>query len=213
MKAGNYDKRFFESTRGRIVTLLRNGSLTVNDLASDLGLTDNAVRAHLLSLERDGIVAQAGMVKGFRKPHYSYALTDEARGLFPAAYDSLFNQLLGVIKGRMVGAVVKDILTEVGRKLGRLRGPREKSFDDRLAGALEAIGELGGAAKVERENSHVRLKSEGCPFAEAVAEHPEVCKVTEAMLSEMVGAPVLETCDRTGSPRCAFEIDGSGGSA
>src|SRR5881398_826577 len=56
MRKTNLDKRFFESTRGRIVLLLRASEKTVNDLAAHLQLTDNAVRAHLLSLERDGLV-------------------------------------------------------------------------------------------------------------------------------------------------------------
>jgi predicted ArsR family transcriptional regulator len=40
--------RFFESTRGRIVTLLRRTAMTTEELAKALGLTDNAVRAHPL---------------------------------------------------------------------------------------------------------------------------------------------------------------------
>src|SRR3712207_7925006 len=39
-----WDKRFFESTRGRIVTLLRRSGRTVEELARALGLTDNGVQ-------------------------------------------------------------------------------------------------------------------------------------------------------------------------
>ena len=49
LKRTKLDKRFFESTRGRIVTLLRGTTETVNELAQQLELSDNAVRAHLLS--------------------------------------------------------------------------------------------------------------------------------------------------------------------
>ena len=87
------DKRFFDSTRGRIVTLLRGTTRTVNELAEELGLTDNAVRAHLLSLERDGLVTQSGIQRGTRKPHFAYELAAEAEHLFPKAYDALLNQL------------------------------------------------------------------------------------------------------------------------
>ena len=83
MEAITFDKRFFESTRGQIVTILRSAPCTVEDLAEKLSLTDNAVRANLLSLERDGLVQQKGMVKGFRKPHYIYGLSESARELFP----------------------------------------------------------------------------------------------------------------------------------
>ena len=58
------NQRFFTSTRGRIVTLLRRASRTVDELAAALDLTDNAVRAHLATLERDGIVQQRGARRG-----------------------------------------------------------------------------------------------------------------------------------------------------
>src|SRR5215813_4960387 len=77
-------ERFWASTRGRIVLLLRRGSRTVNELAGALGLTDNAVRTHLTALERDGLVQTSGTRPSPRKPTLTYALTPEAeQQLFP----------------------------------------------------------------------------------------------------------------------------------
>src|SRR5574341_1702227 len=75
MSRTKLDKRFFASTRGRIVALLRGTTRTVDELAEELELTDNAVRAHLLSLERDGLLRQSGLQRGTRKPHFAYELT------------------------------------------------------------------------------------------------------------------------------------------
>src|SRR5215471_5815189 len=61
--------RFFTSTRGKIVTLLRRESQTVEELARALDLTDNAVRAHLMVLERDGLVRQRGSRRGGGSAH------------------------------------------------------------------------------------------------------------------------------------------------
>ena len=44
--ARHRDERFFASTRGRVVTLLRRSERGVEDLARALGFTDNGVRAH-----------------------------------------------------------------------------------------------------------------------------------------------------------------------
>jgi predicted ArsR family transcriptional regulator len=87
--ATNWEEKFFESTRGRMVTLLRRSGRTVEELARGLALTDNGIRAHLAVLERDGIVRQRGSVRrgsGGGKPAYVYELTPEAEDLFPKAY-------------------------------------------------------------------------------------------------------------------------------
>ncbi len=43
-------KHLLNPTRGRIISSLRAGERTVNDLAVEVGLTDNAIRSHLEAL-------------------------------------------------------------------------------------------------------------------------------------------------------------------
>jgi predicted ArsR family transcriptional regulator len=211
MKRTKFDRRFFDSTRGRLVTLLRGTSKTVNELAEELELTDNAVRAHLLSLERDGLIKQSGIQRGTRKPHFSYQLTEEAEQLFPKAYDALLNQLIAVLKERLTPSALEDVLREVGRSLAGAQAASKKNDDmeSRIARGLVALEAIGGAARVEKENEKLVICSESCPLATAVAEHPEVCGLAETLLSEVIGLEVREECDREGSPRCRFEITGS----
>ena len=52
---------------------MRRAGFTVDELARELDLTNNGVRAHLATLERDGIVRQSGVVRresGGGKPAY-----------------------------------------------------------------------------------------------------------------------------------------------
>jgi predicted ArsR family transcriptional regulator len=202
------DERFFDSTRGRVVGLLRGKSGTVTELAEALGLTDNAVRAHLLSLERDGLVRQSGVQRGSRKPHYAYELTGEAERLFPKAYDALLNQLITTLKGRLPPDTIEDVLREVGRSLAGKHAADGNSGDpeERVRNALGVLKALGGTPGVEREDGRLIISSGGCPLAAAVAEHPEVCELAEALVAEIVGLPVQESCHRGESPRCRFEI-------
>ena len=138
MKRTKLDKRFFDSTRGRIVNLMRGRTKTVNELSAELKLTDNAVRSHLLSLERDGLIRQSGIQRGTRKPHFAYELTDEAEHLFPKSYDTLLNQLITVLKTRLTPKALKEVLREVGRSLASNRtagGKLETRVDKRTGGA------------------------------------------------------------------------------
>jgi predicted ArsR family transcriptional regulator len=208
MTRTKFDKRFFDSTRGRLVALLRGTTKTVNELAEELELTDNAVRAHLLSLERDGLIKQSGIQRGTRKPHFAYQLTQEAEQLFPKAYDALLNQLIAVLKGRLTPLALEEVLREVGRSLAGAQVASQKNGDmeNRIGGALAALEAIGGSARVEKENEKLVICSESCPLATAVAEHPEVCRLAETLLSEVTGLEVRERCDREGPPRCRFEV-------
>ena len=210
MKRTKLDKRFFGSTRGRIVALVRGTTKTVNDLARELGLTDNAVRAHLLSLERDGLIRQSGVQRGTRKPHFAYELTSEAENLFPKAYDVLLSKLIGVLKGRLTPKALKEVLREVGRSLAGNQNSEAANGDlqSRANKALTSLEAIGGAARIEKEGEKLFIRSGSCPLTVAVTEHPEVCQVAESLLSEIFGTTVLERCNREGAPQCAFEVTG-----
>jgi predicted ArsR family transcriptional regulator len=207
MEVTKHDQRFFDSTRGRVVNLLRGGASTVEELAAQLELTDNAVRAHLATLERDGLVQQSGVRRGARKPHFTYTLTSEAEKLFPKAYDALFNQLIAVLKDRLNERELEAVLREVGSSIaaGAASG-QEDDLGSRVQTALKVLAAIGGAAEIEQLEDKFVIRSGGCPLAAAVSVHPEVCQLAETLVSEIVQAPVQESCDRTGSPRCRFEI-------
>ena len=211
MRSTKLDKRFFGSTRGRLVTLLRGSTKTVNELAEELELTDNAVRAHLLSLELDGLIKQSGIQRGTRKPHFAYKLTEEAEHLFPKAYDALLNELIAVLKGRLTPLVLEEVLREVGRSLAAAQaaGQKKGDMESRVGSSLAALEAIGGAARVEKDHEKLVICSESCPLATAVSEHPEVCRLAETLLSEIIGVEVREHCDREGPPRCRFEVIGS----
>ena len=98
----------------RMTALLRHGERTVEDLAPALGLTDNAVRAHLATLERDGLVRQAGLRRGTSKPTYAYAPMPAAERLFPKAYGTLLRMLLDVLTERLPPSAVDDAFAQWG---------------------------------------------------------------------------------------------------
>ena len=207
MERRKLDKRFFESTRGQIVMLLRSSACTVEDLAEKLNLTDNAVRAHLATLERDELVRQSGLRRGPRKPHFTYVLTPEADGLFPKAYDALLNQLITVLKSRLNPAEIESVLREVGRTMAAdAHAKNGDNIEARVRSAVKVLEAIGGSAEVEKNGDKIVIRGNGCPLAAAVMVHPEVCRLTETLVGEIVKVPVAEHCDREGRPQCRFEI-------
>jgi predicted ArsR family transcriptional regulator len=209
MESTKFGQIFFESTRGKIVSRLRHGACTVEQLAQEIGLTDNAVRAHLATLERDGLIERGGLIAGLRKPHVAYRLTNEAGQLFPKAYHTLLNELLVVLKQELDSEKLQVILRKVARRLAadRASNVSDESLESRAARAVAVMHELGGVAIPEIEGDSLLIRSgSGCPFADTVSEHPEICQLAETLLSEIMGLQVREHCQKGSSPQCTFEV-------
>ncbi len=200
------DERFFASTRGQVVTLLRRGHRTVEELAQALALTDNAIRAHLAALERDGLVEQGELRRGGGKPSFTYQLTPEAERLFPKAYGVLLQQLLDVLAERLPRDVIADALREVGHRIAAGNIARDAALPQRLQAALVMLEDLGGLAEAEEFEGGVLIKGYSCPLATAVAGNPDACLLAESLLAELIGVPVHQVCDRSSPPRCRFEV-------
>jgi predicted ArsR family transcriptional regulator len=204
------DERFWTTTRGRIVTLLLREGRTVNELAEALAFTDNAVRAALTALERDGLVRQSGSRPGRRKPNVIFDLTPKAKQLFPKVYGVLLRHLLDVLKERLSAKKLEDIVRTVGHRLAPIYGPiiQASHSQNPIEQAITVLRELGGFCEQHEGNGKVVLRCFECPMAEAVVGHAEVCLLVETVLADVLGVPVHQRCKSDPSPQCQFEIEG-----
>lgn len=200
------NRRFFASTRGQIVMLLRRKNHTVDELALELSLTDNAVRAHLATLERDGIVQQRGARRGSGKPAYVYELTTQAESLFPKAYGSILHELLNVLSQRVSAQELENVLRTVGQRIAAQWRPPLNDPQARLRQAVDVLNELGGLAELEEDEESYTICGYSCPLAAILPGHPETCKLAEALVSEIIGQLASERCERGETPRCLFSV-------
>jgi predicted ArsR family transcriptional regulator len=213
MKHIGWRERLFKSTRGKILDLLRTRERTVNELAAELRLTDNAVRAHLASLERDRLVSQSGIKPGIRKPHITYALGSEAEQLFPKAYGRLVSLLMSIFSRQIKPRSLRAGMRAAGRALAQehLRDLKGKTRQRRIDAALRILKELGGGATFREEAGKHIIYGNGCPIAAATANHPEACLLAESLLTNIIGSPVKERCVRGPAPSCRFEVKSTRG--
>src|SRR5581483_8401167 len=173
-----WNQRFFASTRGRLVLLLRRASSTVEELARSLELTDNAVRAHLATLERDGLVRQIGVRRGpgSGKPAYSYELTPEAEELFPKAYGELLRQLLLALRDSLAQDELEAVLRETARRLAAGHQPAAGlPLEARVAGAVSLLDQMGGLASYEPSTEGYVISGCSCPVRDVLPDNPAAC--------------------------------------
>jgi predicted ArsR family transcriptional regulator len=203
-------RQFLQTSRGRIAEILQRGPATVDQLAAALRLTPNAVRAQLIVMERDGLIRRAGTVPGATRPSHTFELTPELEQFLSRAYLPLLTHLVRTFSRGLRPDRLNALMRQTGQNLaGDVTGgkPFPGDLQLRVKKANEFLKiELGAVTQVRRQNGGFVIQGHGCPLAAITDKEPAVCMAVESLLQELIGAPVHECCNRTGRPRCCFEI-------
>jgi predicted ArsR family transcriptional regulator len=202
-------QQLLDSSRGRIVGVLRGGSLTADDIASQLGLTRSAIRAQITGMERDGVVRRAGQRPGTTRPSHLFELTPEIEQLLSSAYIPLVTQLIDVFAQGVPRRQLEAMLRKAGKNLADELSKGKRPAGDlasRVAMASALMNEELGALTHIEGNGRYLIRGVGCPLAALTGKHPGVCLAMESLVAEIIGAPVRECCDRSKRPHCCFEI-------
>ena len=203
-------QQLLDTSRGRIVTLLQGGGLTANDIAARLRLTRSAVRIQMTAMERDGVIRRAGKRPGATRPSHVFELTPEVEKLLSKAYIPVLTHLVDVFAESLPARQVESLLRRTGEALAHELSQGKTAaggLKARVAAASALLNEhLGALTKVER-NGGIVIRGTACPLAALTGKHRGVCLALESLVTEIVGVPVHECCDRSERPRCCFEID------
>ncbi len=208
------DARFFQTTRGKIVTALRRRhSASAVDLAGEFDLSTNAVRQQLLALERDGYVAERSVKRGPTKPTLEYSLTANADNLFPQYYDRMLSAVLREVKDSLGSEALDAVLGKLGKRAAGKYRERIVAHDAKgKAEELSAILRENGVESdvVQRADGTVELREHNCPYSQSVAEHPELCSIIHTVLHDTVSETTKQVESiATGGAACRFEIKAS----
>jgi predicted ArsR family transcriptional regulator len=202
-------QQLLDTSRGRIVSLLQRGTLTVDDIAEKMGLSANAVRVQITGMERDGVVRRTGRRPGATRPSNVYELTSEVEQLLSRAYIPLLTRLIRVFAEGLPQAQVDAFFRDAGKGIVEELGLK-RSVSGNLRTRVKLVSnvlndELGAITHVE-ENAVYIIRGAGCPLAAVTGKHPAVCRAMESLVAELLDVPVSECCDRSERPKCCFEI-------
>jgi len=204
-------QQLLDTSRGRIVTLLRTGGLTADDIATSLGLTRSAVRVQIATMARDGLVRKVGKRPGTTRPSHVYELTSEVEQLLSRAYIPLLTHLIGAFAEALPALQAERLLRIAGRRLAHELSPagkrRSGGLKARVVRASQVMNEQLGALTYVEGNGGIVIRGTGCPLAALTGKHRGVCLAMESLVGEIVGVPVRECCAREDRPRCCFEVE------
>lgn len=209
MTASRWSRRFFESTRGRVLASLRRADRTVDELARELDLTDNAVRNHLSALERDGLIRQAGQRRGIGagKPAAIYTLHTDAESLLSRAYSPVLAAVVEALTDELPDDRSEVVLREAGVRLARQLGGRASGDSAARARAAASVLEsLGGDTEIAGSEGVTRIRGARCPLSAVVRHRPEMCAAVAALVGEIAGAEARVCCEHGERPRCCFDL-------
>ncbi|MBN1452845.1 MAG: helix-turn-helix domain-containing protein [Anaerolineales bacterium] len=190
------------TTRQKILDYLkRNRTVSSRELARALQMTPANARHHL------GILAADGRVEVIRQ-------RQEGRGRPEKIY-----RLAGALAGDNLSVLADALLMEAGKKvemdaLGkRIAGGRAVSGQPlmrKLASTVERLNSMHYQARWEAGAAGPRIILGHCPYSVLIKDHPELCQMDLALLSELLGGELRQTTKLEsgagGLPFCAFVL-------
>ena len=192
----------------------RKGPVTAEMLAACLGITGMAVRQHLESLERDGLVAHEVRGGSRGRPSKLWRATDAADAHFPDSHAALAADLISQIRAAFGEKGLDRLVSLRTAQQEQAYFPRI-SARATLKGRLETLARLrneeGYMAEVRRDNEAGAwlLVENHCPIRAAARACTGLCREELALFQRVLGKSVR--VDRVshilaGAGRCAYRV-------
>ncbi len=204
-----------QSVRRRITEILKEyGSATVAELADELGMAQVSVRHHLDILVGEDLVELTGVRRrdGAGRPSQVYALTPNALALFPQRNAQLAANVLTELKAVLPQDEVNQILLRVAeRTAAEAPRPTEgQTVEERLDQVTAFLTQKGYSARWENCDGRYELHACNCPYSGVAEQHPELCMMDHAMISQLLPDAMRSDCIRLyshaldGANRCSY---------
>ena len=190
-----------------------SGSLSVGEMAKRLGITEMAVRRHLNTMERDGLVETTLSRQAMGRPTHVYSLTEESEFLFPKNYHGLTLDLLEeLVADSPEHTDVVGRLFEL-RKNKLLRRYEERMKQESMQQKVEAL------AHIQNENGYMVawehdevsggyvIDEFNCPISQVANRFNHACQSELELFKQLLGANVERVeCLAKEGKRCRYLI-------
>lgn len=199
------------STRKKIIlSLKKNGDMSVDSLSKEVNITPMGIRQHLLILERNGIVEYFTKKHGVGRPGFLYRLTDLADELFPKAYEKFAVDLLVDVEEKDGREKISELFKRryertLSEKAALLAG--KNNLSDRLSTLAESLQKDGYIVDLEENGKHYSLKQFNCIISKVAFKYKEACTYDLHLLKKLIGDNVIrQHCLSDGARACVYLI-------
>jgi DeoR family transcriptional regulator, suf operon transcriptional repressor len=188
----------FRGLRAELLVALKKAArpLTAKELAGQFGLTANALRRHLKTLEDDELVAYRREVRGVGAPVYAYSLTEAGQALFPQAYAPVLTAVLQAVRETQGPEGLVALFRRQWSRLVEQATPRlaELPLAERAQLVAELRSSQGYMAEVVTTGAdEARLLEHHCAIRDVAEEFPEICAAEQELIERLLGVSVERT--------------------
>ncbi len=200
-----------QSTRDQILHMLKmKGSLTVSEMAAELGITEMAVRRHLNTLERDKLIRSTLVRQAMGRPTNVYSLSEAADELFPRNYHDITLDFLKDLEEIDGTAKIEALFRRREDRLEeRYRLHVQGALEDRVAALAELQNRKGYMVQWEKDEASgtYYFKEYNCPIAQVARQYTQACNCELSLFRRLLETEVEQTsCMAKGGDHCVYEI-------
>jgi len=200
------------TARQRVVNYLKKQrSASAAQIGRGLNMSAATVRHHLSILLADERIVLIGeqRTRGRGRPMKIFGLSEKSLG---DNFALLSDVVLGELTEGLSTAERDVLMNEIARKLTLQFGNDMVNIPiaRRLTLIIEKLNELHYQARWEAGAQGPRILFAHCPYAAIIGHHPELCRMDEALLGELVSAQARQLAkigqQPVGSSYCIFGI-------
>lgn len=185
------------SRQDQILKLLldvKNG-MSIDEMASQLHISRNAIKQHLVILERTALIQKHALTMTRGRPAQRYRLTEQGINHFPKQYSWFCNLLLSDLKEDMGDEAFKRYMAKLGVKLAHslMQQFSHKSPTDKLTELVAVMQSLGYHAQLDSLSAEPTILAFNCVYHDLAQQYPELCEFDNALMSTLLEKPILQT--------------------
>ena len=199
------------SRQEQILTLLLNSvaGMSIDEMAIKLQISRNAIKQHLVGLEKQQLIQEADFTMTGGRPARRYVLTEQGVNRFPKQYAWFCNLLLDDLVNELSREALDKMLWKMGVKLANSLAPQfsQQTLEQKLAGLVDLMQSLGYHAELDNEQAMPSIKAVNCVYHDLAQQHPSLCQFDQALISTLLEQPIEQSeCMAKQDCVCRFNI-------
>ncbi len=195
-----------------LILLLENkAGLSIDQIASVLNISRNAVQQHFTVLEKDGYIQKGVLNKTAGRPVRSFVLTEAGINSFPKQYAWFSELILTDLKNELGSEAFQRYLHKLGNNLSQSLLPQfeGKQTDERIKALLKVMDALNFNVRnmTDSGTNEQVIGAYNCIYHDLAQKHEELCEFDRTLMSSLLDKDIDHVeCMAKGGAVCRFKI-------